>query len=194
MTARSLALSLSGIAAVVWILHWPVIYLLSGLQRPSLPTLADFENSGARHYLSGNGSTFDIAVFEQWFNNPSNSVQVQFESGRWSNFAFLEPERDWSNYSRITFSGYNPQDTEVVLNIRVDDKDLGHYDNDHMTVHQAIAPGTFSVTIGFDAFRNDAILHRRPGKAAFERINGFMIFVSGAKDTLVMYFDDVTLE
>ena len=187
------AFILSG-ACLAWSLQWPFLYLVSATQRPHLPLLTDFEHLAAHLYVSGNGSTQSIAEHASWTANGTQSLRVTFQPGRWPNVAFLEPEANWSGYSQISFIGYNPQETPLVLSIRIDEQALGPLDDDRMTVKRTVPSGDFAVTIPFDEFRANAARRGRPGIATFERINGYVVFVAGVESTLVLYFDNFKLE
>ena len=190
---RAVMFLVTGVATMMWSLQWPAIYLVIGLQRPQIPNLADFENRGAQHFISGTGTTFDVSQHSEWAENQSRSLRAQYEPGRWNNIYLVEPEEDWSTFSYLTFRVFNPSKSEVTISVRIDDRSLGHLDDDHMTLKQLVPPGSSQVVLGFDLFKTDAIKRDRPGKATFMEIHGLMVFLGRTKHSTTLYFDDFGL-
>lgn len=195
---RAIVLLILGTGAIVWCIRWPAAYMISGIQRPSLPILADFENLGAQLFVSGSGSTQTVAIHNDWSANSTRSVKVEFQQGQWPNVAFREPIKNWSEYSNLSFSGYNPQDIEFTLRVRIDDRESNHSEINHTTVRQIIPPGEFTVVLEFDVFKAIALKQGRKVQAMFMNMNGFMLFLSEAdvkaSEGVVMYFDEFKLQ
>ena len=183
-----------GVAAIAWSLKLPMTFFVTSLQRPSLPTLTNFENPGAYLYVGGAGSTHQVAQHSEWEQNRSQSVKVTFETGRWPNVSFKEPLEDWSNYSSITFTVFNPSDKAISMRIRIDDRSLGDLNDDHTTVSQNAPAGVSIVRLDFELFKDDAQNRNRPGLATFEKIRQFMVFLPAVESSTTLYFDDFFLE
>ena len=183
-----------GVAAIAWSLKLPMTFFVTSLQRPSLPTLTNFENPGAHLYVGGAGSTHQVAQHSEWKQNRSQSVKVTFETGRWPNVSFKEPLEDWSNYSSITFTVFNPSDKAISMRIRIDDRSLGDLNDDHTTVSQNAPAGVSIVRLDFELFKDDAQNRNRPGLATFEKIRQFMVFLPAVESSTTLYFDDFFLE
>lgn len=191
---RKIVLIATSVTAMAWSLQWPVVYAVAGAQRPVLPLLADFENLGASHFISGNGSLQHIAHHAEWTQNDSRSLKVHFLPGRYPNVHFLEPEMNWSYYNRIVFKVFNPGKKPVKISVRIDDSSLGLLDDDHMTVRQIIPSGISEVSLDLNDFRADALRRLRPGFATFKQIKAFMVFVGNNREAINLYFDDFSLK
>ena len=190
---RAVMFLVTGVATMMWSLQWPVIYFVFGFQRPQIPNLADFENRGAQLFISGTGTTFDVAQHSEWTENQSRSLRAQYEPGHWHNIYLVEPEEDWSTFNHLTFRVFNPSKSEVTISVRIDDRSLGDLDDDHMTLKQQVPTGSSQVVLGFDQFKADALKRTRPGKATFKEIHGFMVFLGRTKHSTTLYFDDFRL-
>lgn len=195
---RAIALLVLGTAAMAWCIRWPVAYQIAGAHRPSLPVLADFENVGAQLFVSGTGSTQTIRIHEEWSENLTHSVKVNFQQSQWPNIAFREPIENWGQYSSLSFSGYNPHDAEITIRVRIDERRPSSSEINHMTVRQVIPPGEFTVVLGFDVFAADAARQGQLHSMNFMQMTGFMVFLLGAdveaQGEIVLYFDEFRLQ
>lgn len=186
-------IAIAGGVAIAWSLKWPAIYLFAGLLRPSSPILADFENAGTHHFISGNGSSSNIVTYPSWKRNPSRSLQVQFDPGRLPSVQFLEPMKNWSDFSQLTFDVFNAAEQPMQISLRIDDQTLGPHNEDHMTVARIVPEGGHHVVINFEDFKADAIQRNRPGLASFKNIRSFMVFVGTTDVRATLYFDNFAL-
>lgn len=195
---RAAALLILGTVAMIWCIRWPAAYLIFAHQRPSLPVLADFENMGGQLFVSGTGSTQTVAIHDEWPANPTRSVKVKFQQGQWPNVAFREPAKNWSKYSSLMFSGYNPQNIEITMRVRIDHRRFGLSELGHMTVRQTVPPGEFTVALEFDAFKADAARQGQTDNGMYMEVDGFMVFLNGddmeTGKELVLYFDEFRLQ
>lgn len=193
-TIKSCSLFIVGTAAMAWSLQWPLVYAVAEVHRPAIPLLADFEDKGAQYFVTGNESVKNIKQHMEWSQNSSRSLKAQFQPGRYPNVQFLEPETDWSKFSHMTFKTYNPTGQPITISVRIDDRSLGVFDDDHMTVKQLIPVGSFEVALNFDLFKADALQRARPGHATFKHIHSFMIFVANNEKITTLFFDDFLLQ
>ncbi len=171
------------------------MFVVSGMFKPAMPTLADFEQWGVTHRLRRSTAILSIDRNDTvWPANTTRSAKVQFQADRaWSSITFLEVNPQWSNYAHMRFRVFNPQAESLRLYIRVDDSDLGPPPHNRMSVSRTVNSGESVVSIPLDEFREQALLGEHAGQPLMTRISNFVFFMGRLDESATLVFDDVAL-
>jgi len=173
-------------------MYKPTHYLISNTFTPGAPILMNFDFIGASAKVRGYGSHVEIATHsKQWPENQSKSAKVTFNPGKWSSMRVLETADNWKGYDWFTFKVLNKNTTEIDLMIRVDDYSINYIDHSFMSIPRQIPIGASKVRISLEELAAEA---RERGKASFDEVKKFLVYIPGNKATNTLYFDDFILE
>lgn len=183
--------ALAAAVPLAWCLHKPVWFLLADINAQPLPTLMDFEPLSSKALLKPSNALITLGDHsDTWEVNNSRSAKVDFSTGLWPAIRFLEPARDWREFSMFTFRVFNPSNNIVPINIRIDDDSIGYPDHSFMTTSRNVPVGESTVSVSFDELAAEAC---QRGIARFDSMTGFMFYLSRNQDHITLYFDDVQL-
>ncbi len=161
---------------------------------PRPPILADFEQWGVAHRIRNSGTLTTIGYHDSvWQANQTLSAAVQYLPGLWPSIQFIEPYAAWRQYGCFTFRVYNQQAETVTIKLRVDDKDLGPDDDDHMTTSRGLPPGETRVIIPLEELRLQALLEYHPGEPLMKQIRSFMFYIIHVDEPITLLIDDIAL-
>ena len=191
---RLIALAVAGLLLIVSFLP-TAAFMFSNTQRPSPPTLADFEQWGVAHRVRSTHAITRIEHNESlWPANATLSARVQFQPDHdWPSVLFAEVYPQWQSYRQLSFRVVNTQATPLRLYIRVDDQDSGPESEIRMTVSRTIDPGESVITIPLEEFRQQAEKSHPTRRPSMERISSFVFFLRCLEESRTLLFDDFKL-
>lgn len=161
------------------------------IMRQQFPVLADFENTLELERWEENlVNTFQSSRFVK---TGKHSFAVEFLRGRYPNISLKHFPHDWSDYSHLVFSVYNPTDTNFKYELKIYDRNHsrnGRKFNDRFNKNIVI-------TSGWNTFKTPLSKIKKSPKHRsmdLEKITGFSVFTDKLERPVTLYFDDIRLE
>lgn len=158
--------------------------------RRQFPLLADFESS---HELSRWFYWKQLRLEDQIVRHGRSSARVQLSTAKYSGIALFHFPRDWRGYRRLHFSVYNPRQSRLLINCRLDDsahrQRHGPYE-DRFNTSFSLLPGWNDLSVSL----LQAAAAPKDRTMNMAAIKGFGLFVIEQKEALAIYLDHVYLE
>ena len=150
--------------------------------------LCDFESEVELDQLQWRCNTL-FSLSQMHSTHGTQSLKFEFFPSDFPGFASIITQRDWREYSALIFDVFNPNDENVKIQIRIDDREDNpdHSDRYNQTImlkpeeNRVVIPVETLVTSG-----TGRIL-------ALEKIAKVIIFMKNPTKTLVLFFDYIRL-
>ena len=171
----------------------PLIWLYAGYQRDSaFPVIADFENTWLNKFIDARYSaTYTIVPApEAWKENTSSVVKVDFDTGPWPGLISRDVSGDWRKYRYFVFEVFNPQEQELKLVLRINDKHHNNRHADRFNRTYDIKPGHREIKVAID----DIMRGPSTREMDMEHVFGTMVYMLRPSRPYTLYFDNFRLE
>jgi len=179
------------ILLISWCLHKPTIFLALNLFSPSLPAVMNFDSLASSYKITTDKSRVQISKHRSsWSDNDTKSIKVTFSPGRGANFGIMEPPKNWTNYSWLTFRTFSEYPTIKSIAVRVDDQSIGIPDNSFMTIYFDVPPGSSVINLSIEQLASDKRLATKP---SLDQITKMYVYVPISENPITLYFDDFAL-
>lgn len=123
----------------------------------------------------------------------SYSLQVTYLPGRYPNISLQHMQNNWSGYSQLTFSVYNPMQHDLNFELKVYDAShikRGRKYSDRFNHPMTFAPGWNTIDIPLTDII-DAPAHR---SMDIRHVRGLSLFTDQLAAPVTLYLDHVTLQ
>lgn len=171
----------------------PVIWLYAGYQRDSaFPVIADFENTWLNKFIDARYSaTYSIVPApEAWKENTTRVAKVNFDTGPWPGLISRDVSGDWRKYRYFVFEVFNPQEQELKLVLRINDKHHNNLHADRFNRTYDIKPGHREIKVAMD----DIMRGPSTREMDMEHVFGTMVYMLRPSQPYTLYFDNFRLE
>ncbi len=185
---------LAGASALLTVsLSSPLLWLYAGYQRDrAFPLIADFENTWLNKFIDTeySASYSIVPAPGDWKENSSNVVKVDFDTGPWPGLISRDVSDDWRNYNYFVFEVFNPQQQELQLVLRINDKHHNNRHADRFNRTYEIKPGHREIKVAID----DITRGPSTRKMDMEHVFGTMVYMLRPPRPYTLYFDNFRLE
>jgi len=179
------------ILLIGWCLHKPAIFLILKIFSLSSPVVMNFDSIASSYKITTDKSQVQISNHRStWADNDTKSVKVTFSVERGSNFGIMEPPKNWTNYSSLTFRTFSQYPTSKRIAVRVDDQSIGVPDHSFMTVIVKVPPGSSVINLSLEQLTSDKRIANKP---SLDQITKMYIYIPKIKNLTTLYFDDFEL-
>lgn len=171
----------------------PLIWLYAGYQRDSaFPVIADFENTWLNKFIDARYSArySIVPAPEAWGGNTSSVAKVDFDTGPWPGLISRDVSGDWRKYQYFVFEVFNPQQEELKLVLRINDKHHNNRHADRFNRTYDIKPGHREIKVAMD----DIMLGPSTREMDMEHVFGTMVYMLRPSRPYTLYFDNFRLE
>jgi len=130
-----------------------------------------------------------FTLSDEHVTHGSKSLRLEFYPSEYPGLAPIIKNADWSKYRAFLFDVNNPQDWDILVSIRIDDKkDHPNY-ADRYNSSFIIMPGTNTITIPFDSL----ITSGTKRMLNLKMIYRVLVFMEQPKEKATLYFDYIRL-
>jgi len=126
-----------------------------------------------------------FALSDEHVTHGSKSLKLELYPSEYPGLAPMIKDTDWRRYGAFQFDVYNPEEKDIVLSVRIDDKEDYPDYADRYNNSFAIKPGANAITIGFDSL----ITSGTKRVLNLTMIYRVIIFVAQPKEKTTLYFD-----
>ncbi len=121
--------------------------------------------------------------------NSKGMFHLRFDPGMYPGLSIVEPEEDWSAYDQLRFNVYSDNSEDIVLTLRVHDKDHNQKYSDRFNQSFIIRHGLNKMTVSLSRIRN-APVNR---KLDLAHVAGLKLFLVDVKKPVFLDVSDIFL-
>lgn len=155
---------------------------------PSERTLFDFESDDELDRFHWKCYTL-FALSDEHATHGSKSLRLELYPSEYPGLAPMIKDTDWSKYRAFQFDVFNPQDADIRLSVRIDDREdyPGYADRYNRTF--VVVPGANTITIPLDSM----ITSGSKRSLNLKMIYRLVVFMGQPKNKTVLYLDYLRL-
>jgi hypothetical protein len=149
--------------------------------------LYDFETDEELNRLHWHCHTL-YSLSDQYGTHGLRSLKMELFPSDYPGLDTILQDRDWANFSFLGIDIYNPEQEEIVISIRIDDKNNPDY-NDRYNKKFFIKPGLNRLSVSL----NRLYTSDRTRTLNLETIRKFLLFIPHPQKKVVLYVDYIRL-
>ena len=130
-----------------------------------------------------------FALSEEHATHGSKSLRLELYPSEYPGLAPMIKDNDWRKYGAFQFDIYNPQEADIRLSVRIDDREDYPDYADRYNRTFVVGPGAHTITIPLDSMITSG--SKRP--LNLKMIYRLVVFMSQPKDKTVLYVDYLRL-
>lgn len=130
-----------------------------------------------------------FALSGQLTTHGTKSLKLDLFPSEYPGLAPMIKDTDWSRYRTLRLDVYNPQGEDILLSVRIDDKEDYPDYTDRFNRSFVVKPGANTMTIPFDSL----ITSGTKRMLNLKRIYRLLIYMARPKEKTVFYFDHIRL-
>lgn len=160
------------------------------VMRQQFPLMADFETQLEMGRWENNLTNIKRSM--EFAKAGKHSLKVDFLPGRYPNISLKHLKKDWSGYSKLVYSIYNPSQEKLAFAMKVYDHQhtrTGRRHNDRFNHSITIAPGWNMIETAIE----DIISAPKNRSMNIQQIKGFSIYTDKLPHPVTLYVDDIHL-
>lgn len=130
-----------------------------------------------------------FTLSDQHATHGTKSLKLELFPSEYPGLAPMIKDTNWSRHGTLRFDVYNPQEADISLSVRIDDKkDHPNY-ADRYNNSFVVKPGPNTITIPFDSL----ITSGAKRSLNLKMIYRLLIFMGQPKEKTTLYFDYMRL-
>lgn len=149
--------------------------------------LYDFETDEELNKLHWHCHTL-YSLADQYGTHGLRSLKMELFPSDYPGLDTIFQDRDWTNFSFLSLDIYNPEQEEIWISIRIDDKNNPDY-NDRYNKKFFLEPGLNRLSIPLDRLYTSD----RTRKLNLETIRKFLLFIPHPQKKYILYVDYIRL-
>jgi len=130
-----------------------------------------------------------FALSDEHVTHGSKSLRLELYPSEYPGLAPMIKDTDWSKYGMVSFDVYNAQEEDILLSVRIDDKEDYPDYADRYNRSFVVKPGPNTITIPFDSL----ITSGTKRLLNLKMIYRMLIFMAQPKEKTLLYFDYMRL-
>jgi hypothetical protein len=128
------------------------------------------------------------SISQEHATHGSRSLEMQLYPAQYPGLTPILKKKNWNGYRALSFDIYNPQERELSIAVRIDDREYPEY-KDRFNKTFILRPGGNNVSIPFSTLITSGT-HRQ---LKLGSIHKFIIFMTEPKERMVLYTDYIRL-
>lgn len=130
-----------------------------------------------------------FSLSDEHATHGSKSLKLELYPSEYPGLAPMIKNTNWSQYGALQFDVYNPQNRDILLSVRIDDREDYPDYADRYSRSFVVQPGANTITIRFDSLITSGTKRSLNRK----KIYRLLIFMVQPKEKTTFYFDYVRL-